>query len=100
MTLKVLCCYYRYCHIPRINHLSHSVSPRLIKSDLHNFQSRSVFTILMGCDSSDDTVWHQATLPIKYGGFGLSLVNTAAQSAFLASWAHSLNDLLINKITL
>ena len=43
----------------------------------------------------DDNVWHQATLPIKYGGFGLSLVQTVAQSAFLASWAHTLKELPI-----
>ena len=43
----------------------------------------------------DDTVWHQATLLIKYGGFGLSLVQTVAQSAFLASWTHSLNELVL-----
>ena len=87
----------RFCHIPRINHLARSVSPKLLKSaaDLHDLQSRSTFTILMGCSSMDDTVWHQATLPIKYGGFGLSLVQTVAQSAFLASWAHPLNELPI-----
>ena len=88
----------RFCHISRINHLARSVSPKLLKSaaDLHDLQSRSTFTIFMGCNSMDDTVWHQATLPIKYGGFGLSLVQTVAQSAFLASWAHSLNELPIH----
>ena len=47
----------------------------------------------MGCGSVDDSVWLQATLPIKLGGFGLSSVSTISQSAFLASWAHSLHEL-------
>ena len=85
----------RYCHIPRINHLARSVLPDHIRpaADLHDFQSRSTFTSLMGCGSVDDSVWLQATLPIKLGGFGLSSVSTISQSAFLASWAHSLHEL-------
>ena len=87
----------RFCHIPRINHLARSVTPELLKAaaDLHDFQSRSTFTTLLGCNSIDDTVWHQATQPIKYGGFGMSSVQSVASSAFLALWAHSLNELPI-----
>ena len=87
----------RYCHIPRINHLARSLAVLPDRSrpaaDLHDFQSRSTFTSLMGCDSVGDSVWLQATLPIKLGGFGLSSVSTISQSAFLASWAHSLHEL-------
>ena len=87
----------RFCHIPRINHIARSVTPELLKAaaDLHDLQSRSTCTTLLGCNSIDDTVWHQATQPIKYGGFCMSLVQSVASSAFLASWAPSLNELPI-----
>ena len=73
------------------------MTPELLKSaaDLHDLQWRSTFTTLLGCNSIDDTVWHQATQPMKYGSFGMSLVQSVASSAFLASWAHSLNELPI-----
>ena len=55
---------------------------------------------LMGCDSLDDTVWHQATLLIKYDEFSLSVVNSCSISfpGFMGSFSvsHSQFSLTIN----
>ena len=37
--------------------------------------------------------WEQATLPIRLGGFGRTLLQTVSRFAFLSSWGHSLQEL-------
>ncbi|XP_062516563.1 uncharacterized protein LOC134191930 [Corticium candelabrum] len=87
----------RYCHVPRLNHLATTVCPSLLSetTEIHDLQTRSVFFNLLSYDHLSDSVWWQASLPIRLGGFGLSSVKSVSPCAFLASWVQALVCLLI-----
>ena len=85
----------RYCHIPRINHLGRTVALSLMKSAarIHDSLSQSSFKHLITCPDLENNQWTQATLPIRHGGFGMSLTESLSSIAFVSSWAHSLVQL-------
>ena len=60
----------RYCHVPRLNHLARTVCPSLLSeaAEIHNLQTCSVFSNLLSYDHLSDSVWWQASLPIRLGG--------------------------------
>ena len=41
----------------------------------------------------DDINWKQATLKIKFGGFGLTQISKISPAAFLSSWCQAMKDL-------
>ena len=70
----------------KVNHLARTVSPSLFKAapKIHDQLMRSTFESLMSCSGLDDVQWRQATLPIKYGDFGLSSVESICASAYIS----------------
>ena len=85
----------RHCHVPKMNHLARTISPRDVSeaAGIHDLLTRKTFTDIIGLDRLDDTKWKQASLKIKFGGFGLTSIRGTAPAAFLAAWAHSLKEL-------
>ena len=55
--------------------------------------TRSSFANIIGLPHLDDIKWEQATLKIKFGGFGLTRISQVSHAAFLSSWCQSLKDL-------
>ena len=58
---------------------------------MHDLLSRRTFYALLGMHNISDYHWHQASLPIRFGGFGLRPVADISSSAFVASWAFFLS---------
>ena len=67
----------------------HRQTDRQTDTQLHN-----TFSNLLGYDQLDDSMWQQASLPIRLGGFGMTLLTSVSQRAFVASWAHTIIELL------
>ena len=78
--------------MPRLNHLARTVCRSLLSeaAEIHDLQTRSVFSSLLSCDHLSDSVWWQASLLIRLGGFGLSSVKSVSPCAFLGSWVQAL----------
>ena len=78
-----------------MNFLSRTVPPRFLEfaAAIHDTLTRSTFTNLLGRDNLTDRQWLQATLPIRYGGFGLTALASTAPFAFLSSWASTLHTI-------
>ena len=78
--------------MPRMTHLARSVAPLHLSdaATVHDLQTRQSFTELLNCGEIANERWFQASLPIKYGGFGMTSVKEISQFAFTSSWSHAL----------
>jgi hypothetical protein len=85
----------RHCHVSHINHLSRTVSPSWISDAAHHHDqlTRATFESLINCPGLTDLQWLQATLPIRFGGFGMAEIKSMCHLAFVSSWAYSLAHL-------
>ena len=85
--------FYSPCHVTRVNHFARTVCPSLFSSaaEMHDLLSRRTFYALLGMHNISDYHWHQASLPIRFGGFGLRPVVDISSSAFVVSWAFFLS---------
>ena len=85
----------RHYHVIRMKFLSQTVPPRLLESAeaIHDTLTRSTFTNLVGRGNLKDRQWLQATLPIRYGGFGLTALTSNTPFEFLSSWALTLHTI-------
>ena len=85
----------RHCHVPRLTYLARQVPPQdLAKAaNIHDNTTRSSFANVIGLPHLDDIKWEQATLKIKFGGFGLTRISKVSHAVFLSSWCQSLKDL-------
>ena len=85
----------RKCHVPRLNNLARTVHPDLLvpATTIHDSQTRSTFSRLIGYDSLPDNTWQQISLPINMEGFGLTSLASVSHPAFVASWAHAAVEL-------
>ena len=85
----------RSCHVPRLNYLMRTVAPSLIMSatTVHDNLTRSTFQQLIKCPELNDDQWLQATLPTRFGGFGMLSAQSTSSIAFVSSWAGSLATL-------
>ena len=72
----------RFCHLPRMFYLSQSVKPKSMQAAavLHDHLSCSTFSNLLQISALTDKKWKQATLPIRYGGFGLTSLQEISTS--------------------
>ena len=92
---KVQCCYFVIVtHSTCLCHLMRDVPPEELNAAalLYDLQTRSTFTKLLNLDDIMSTSWAQVTLPVRYGGFGLTSALQLSPKAFLASWVHSLKS--------
>ena len=62
----------RHYHVPRTNHLARLVQPHdlLQAAGSHDNMTRYAFADIIGLDSLTDTMWNQASMKTKFGGFG------------------------------
>ena len=94
----------RSCHVPRLNYLMRTVAPSLIMSatTVHDNLTRSTFQQLIKCPELNDDQWLQATLPTRFGGFGMLSAQSTSSIAFVSSglvvWPPFLNVLMIFKV--
>ena len=81
----------RYCHTTRLNHLARETCPETLAqaATIHDKQTKSTFSCLLGNVDISGNMWKQATLPVRLGGFGMTSLNEVAPFAFVARWAHS-----------
>ena len=86
----------RYCHINRLCHLLRSIPPQDLShaAVIHDRQTRTAFTKLLNIDEMTAEPWAQATLPVRYGGFGMTPATHLSPIAFASGWAHSFHVLL------
>ena len=87
----------RFCHVPRLNHLARSTFPEWLQpaAEIHDKITRDTFSTLMGYSNLPDRSWRQATLPVKFGGFGMTSCCCISRHAFVASWVYTLKELAI-----
>ena len=80
---------------PRMFYLSQSLKPKSMQAAavLHDHLSHSTFSNLLQISALTDEKWKQATLPIRYGGFGLTSLQEISNLVFVSSWAHSVHEL-------
>ena len=80
----------RYCHVPRLNLSSRTISPDVLQpvAITRDIQTRDCFSQLLGYDGLPEMAWRQATLQIRLGRFGMTSAS-ALLNAFIASLAHS-----------
>ena len=85
----------RHCHVPSLNHMSRTVIPKQLNRAalIHDDQTYQTFSSVMSFDVSDPDLWFQSCLPIRHGGFGLSMMQSIALMAFLAAWVHTSREL-------
>ena len=85
----------RFCHLPRMFYLSRTIKPKSMQGAtvLHDHLSRSTFSNLLQISALTDEKWKQATLPIRYGDFGLTSLQEISDFIFVSSWAHSVHEL-------
>ena len=86
----------RYCHVPRLNQLARSTFPKLYKpaAEIQHMTTRDTFSFLMGYSNISDSSWKQVTLPVKFGGFGMTSCCYISCPAFVASWVYALKSYL------
>ena len=87
----------RFCHVPRLNHLARSTFPEWLQpaAEIHDKITRDKFSTLMGYSNLPDRSWRQATLPVKFGGFGMTSCCCISRHALVASWVYTLKELAI-----
>ena len=85
----------RYCHVSRVNYLNRSVPSNHLQAaaSYHDHLTQSTFKQLVRCHDLDYMQSLQVTLPIKYGGFGMTSMAQSCGAAFVASWTQSIIDL-------
>ena len=85
----------RGSHVPCLNHLTRSICPESLTkaAKTHDSQTRITFCHILGLDLIEDRKWHQAVVPIRQGGFGMTSLDTISQPAFVASWCHATAEL-------
>ena len=85
----------RHCHVPKLDYLARTVFPGQLNqaAKIHDTQLHNTFSNLLGYDQLDDSMWQQASLPIRLGGFGMTLLTSVFQHTFVASWTHTIIEL-------
>ena len=85
----------RCCYVPKLNHLTRIVHPDLLvhTSPIHDSRTKETFYYLLGYDMVDDSIWRQASLPIRMSGFGMIPLLSVRQPAFVALWANAFTEL-------
>ena len=85
----------RHCHAPRLNYPARQIFPVNLQAaaNIHDNMTRSSFESIIGYNHLDDINWKQATLKIKFGGFGLTQISQISPAAFLCSWCQAMKDL-------
>ena len=85
----------RCCYVPNLNHLARTVHPDLLvhASTIHDSGTKETFSHLLSYDMVDDRIWHQASLPIRMGVFGMIPMLSIRQPAFVASRANAFTEL-------
>ena len=65
----------RHCHATRLNHLARGVCQDSLQpaATIHDRLTKKCFTTLIGTRDLTTSQWEQATLPIRLGGFGMTL---------------------------
>ena len=63
----------RHC-LPRLNYQARQIFPVDLQAaaNIHDNMTRSSFESIIGYNHLDDINWKQASLKIKFGGFGLT----------------------------
>ena len=81
----------RHCHTTRMNHLTRTVPPSLLKpaATIHDSITHASFSHIIGVTNTSEAQWSQAILPIRKGGFGMTSVEKISPASFLAGWVHS-----------
>ena len=90
-SILILC----HCHVPRLNYLTRQIFPVDLEAatNIRDNMTRSLFESIIGYNHLDDINWKQATLKIKFGGFGLTQISRISPAAFLSSWCQAMQDL-------
>ena len=85
----------KHCHVPKLNHLARTVVPTHLSKAavIHDNLTKSTFADIIGLEQIEDTKWKQATMKLKFGGFGLTLYQQLLPAAFVAAWVQSLKEL-------
>ena len=85
----------RHCHVPKLDYLAQTGFPGQLTqaAKIHDTQMHNTFSNLLGYVRLDDSMWQQASLPIRLGGFGMTLLTSVSQHAFVASRAHAIIEL-------
>ena len=85
----------KHCHVPKLNHLATTVVPTHLSKAavIHDNLTKSTFADIIGLEQIEDTKWKQATIKLKFGGFGLTLYQQLLPAAFVAVWVQSLKEL-------
>ena len=85
----------RYSHVSRISHLARTIFPESFRAAaiLHDQLTYSTFVSVLGIEDIIDEKWLQATLPVRYGGFGLTSMQSISPPAFVSCWSQSLHVL-------
>ena len=86
---------WRRCHIPGVNYLARAVFPKWFDraAQIHDGLTRTTFLDILGLSSSGERSWNQASLSVKFGGFGLTQIQQVSNAAFVAAWVSSLKQL-------
>ena len=85
----------RYSHVSQISHLARAIFPESFRAAaiLHDQLTYSTFVSVLGIEDIIDEKWLQATLPVRYGGFGLTSMQSISPPAFVSCWSQSLHVL-------
>ena len=75
------------CHVPLMNHLTRSVFPCDLQrgADIHDRITKDTFAGIIGLEQMDDIRWKQVSMKVKFGGFGLTEVQSLSSTAFAAA---------------
>jgi hypothetical protein len=79
-----------------MNYLACQVFPENLgdAANIHDCMTKSTYMSIIGISHLEDDSWRQATLKIKFGGFGLIPVAQISHPSFLASWCQTIKELL------
>ena len=78
-----------------MNYLARCVAPSYLveASQVHERLSRGTFAKILALNCIDDTAWQQASLKIRSGGSGHSLLSQFSSAAFVAARIHSIAEI-------
>ena len=62
-------------------------------AQIHDELTCTAFLDILGLSSLGERSWNQASLSVKFGGFGLTQIQQVSNAAFVAAWASSLKQL-------
>ena len=85
----------RYSHTSQISHLARTIYPESFQAAaaLHDQLTHCTFVSVLELEDIIDEKWLQATLPVRYGGFGLTSMQSISPLAFVSCWSQSLHML-------